>query len=309
MTIARPLLLYPAVFALLTTQACTRGDANPETTARRFMELAAAGDVLAMSGMLVPSEAALLEQNSSALDDAGFSSTGIPSATVDSAGSARLSGDTAVVRVFLTVPNVEQIMPMMFSRLMAEGMDTTNLQERMKGEIAKLPRITRANDVTMVRVDGAWRISLSLADRAGVAQSRKAIMAAYRDDDLDAGAAAAARIIEIGGRRSDLVDSTTLALARDVLDAKELVPLIEVSASVDESWIGKRVDGYVRNKSDRDIRSVQIRLSDNSGRSTTVTVNRLPPGGRKDLFELTSLDGGKPKDVRVVWINLGAWDY
>ena len=293
-----------------TGTACDRrAAASADDIARQFMTHAATGDAIHMAALLVPAEAALVAQQPSSLDDTGFPSSGIPTATVDSAHTKRQVTDTAVVDVYLTVPNYEQLMPLMLSRFMSGGMDTTNMQARMKEEIAKLPRVTRAREMTLVRTEGGWRVQLDLADRAMVARASAAISQAYRDDTLLAAEAPAKTILEVQRRRSDLVDSVSLSKAQDVVSALEVLPSIELSMLVKKTFFGANIDGFVRNKSARPIRSVRFRLTDRSGRSRELTVERIAPGGRKDVYELASLDEGKPTSVEVVWVNMGAWGY
>jgi hypothetical protein len=151
--------------------------------------------------------------------------------------------------------------------------------------------------------------SVDEAFAVSVARAKSKLSEAYRNDDFAGAVAPARTILDMSRSAPDVVDSATLVRANDVVTAHAIVPHIEIALDVRDAYFGTNIRGQIVNGSDREIESLVVQLTDADNRIANVRIERLAAQERDDVIELTSLRPGKPKTVKIAWVNLGAWGY
>jgi hypothetical protein len=153
---------------LLIAEISCKASSSPDRVALAYERQRVKGDVAHARGYLSASDEAELAAGHATSEDAGLRTVGVPDAVVDSARTLSTEGNGARVAVFMTAPNMEQA----FAGLMRRAFTGESLDQKdAKAELRKVPRITVADTMRLVREDQGWRVTQGLAHRYALRDS------------------------------------------------------------------------------------------------------------------------------------------
>jgi len=148
-----------AIFLLGTAISC-RASSSPDRVALAYERERVKGDVAQARGYLSASDEAELAGGRATSEDANLRTVGVPEAVVDSARTLTQEGDSARVAVFFTAPNLQQALAGLMQRAFSgESLSGTEAKQ----ELRKVPRITVADTIRLLREPNGWRVSKGLA--------------------------------------------------------------------------------------------------------------------------------------------------
>lgn len=279
--------------SLLAALGCG-GDRPILNAARTFAERQIAGDLVPILPMLSAPDQRAANQIGyprNLPDGMGLSSTGILGGKLDSVvriGS--LGGDSAMVGVYLTVPNYEQAFGSMLLGAMSGAyqrggeVDTAAVARQMREEVGSLPRVTVVDTLRLVREGRKWRIALGLPQRMELAKAYAPLRDSYLEVPLAERAATAQRFLAVANRYRGYASSVMVAEAQKLVRHGRLASALRITVRAESGYLGGSVRGTVVNPNRTRLQDVWIEVSDGNSRRS-LRIHSIPARGTEDVYE------------------------
>lgn len=292
---------WPILFVLLAA-GCGASNRDPSSVASRYMAGIVAGDANRAYAFLSTSDRA--SADSVRFEKIAFDSDiGLDrlATTVDSTRTLARAGDSAVVQVFTTGPDVEAV-----RRGTASA---THPPRKVFVDTVRLIREPEARHwytapLSLLRKPGIWRVSLGLARRERIERLAAPLRVAREETPITDLASYAHAYLAVARESPTLAQPADMDRARGALRAAAVADSLQFRLHVDDRAPGTRyLTGEVENPTHTRVGILHLLITDVAGKQEQIEIWGVNAHGSTLVGQPTGLRAG-PLEIAVSTLDV-----